>query len=547
MKRIWQYKFHYVLALPAIVWIIMFTIVPFTRELEQAFYVKHNVNDNFKESEWVGWVNFSLLLAKPEFLDSLTKTIAYKLSLMVIVGLVSVIVAVAISCIRSKAVRNLFLILFLIPYFIPSALFAVVVSYVLSPSQNVFVLWDPSLYPIVVVVSLVIKSCGVPVIVGTAVIRAYRSNGMAQGQHADSRWLPAIRAVAAFFLLQLSTLATFDLEFLYRLDNPRIQSLGDMFNSSFIHSGMFLSSLGESSAIRIVQYLIQLVATLTAYYLGRDFLKRSLFASLSQERPDGTALKAEASSSNLIGIAVAAAFGVIVAYILYILFVNPFLIGNDFTQFKSFFSVNNFMTYFLVYGAATLISLLLTLMLAFPLTAKRLPGRKLFKIVLLIAMTMETSEYGKFMTLIDWYPENTVPVYYLFIDGVLTIAGVFVLKSIFNSRYESLKEQAEREGKGEAHIFFFLFVPKVWKPLLGLGVLHFVGLWNAFKTPIIYLSDPEAPPVFKALNFLPIEMMSEHPEVSLQCAAVVSLVPVLMLLVFYKFMKPEVFAGELRN
>jgi ABC-type glycerol-3-phosphate transport system permease component len=139
-------------------------------------------------------------------------------------------------------------------------------------------------------------------------------------------------------------------------------------------------------------------------------------------------------------------------------------------------------------------------------------------------------------------------VYPLLINGSIAIAGVFVLKGVFNARFASLKLQAEQEGQGEMRTFVVLFVPKVWRTLLGLGMLHFAGLWSGYIIPVIYLSDERyEPPITTITKLRDVMDIQHYPETVLQLGAIVSLPLIILFLIWSRFMTAEVFLSMSRR
>src|SRR5690606_33501688 len=133
--------------------------------------------------------------------------------------------------------------------------------------------------------------------------------------------------------------------------------------------------------------------------------------------------------------------------------------------------------------------------------------------------------------------------------GFFAILPIFVLKSIFNARHGHLKEQAELEGRGELHAFFHLYLPKVWKPLLGLGVLQLAALSNAALPALMYVANPELyPPALRFLQFTTGGAAGIEPGDPLVLAfgAVISLPSLLLLLLFRPFLSGEVIVSQTR-
>ncbi len=565
LKRIWKYKFHYLLAFLPLLLIFLLKIIPFIVGIRMAFTDVKPLYGIFG-SEWTGLANFEALFGMPEFVNVLGNTLAIKLSYMGVVGTVALVLALALSGIQSARLRNAFVLLFLIPYFIPSSVVADVAAYLLSPTQSIFsidslLLTDPAYFRAIVYLLEALKTCGIPVLLALAAIRAYQSGSHAPGVRRTSTFYPALRALVAFLLIQLSTILSTDFDLLYLLNNPLVYSVGDTVDTFGFRIGFMNANYGITSAVWLFQFAVQLVFTLAAYFLVRKWFLRDLFTRGSAQASGGKRVNLDKAADtrsnsgfgtsagrNALGIVVASLYSAIVLFFLYFLFVHPFLIGEGGgPALSDVFPGQNFMLFLILYGTVTVIGLLIILMLAYPLTVSRLPGRGLYKLVLLFVLAIGTgSTLHEYMAYRGMGGVNTT--YPLLIGGLVAIVGVFVLKSAFNANYASLKLQAEQEGRGEMHAFFTLFVPKVWKPLLGLGVLSFVGLWNSYIPSFVYISNPELYSPITSVAMLSRSMdLQQSPEIVLQMGAIVSLPSVILLLALSKFLTSEVFLGASRR
>jgi len=563
LRRIWKYKFHYVLAFVPLLVLFLLKIIPFLLGIRMAF-VDFKIFMGIFGSEWAGWANFEALFGMPEFGNILANTLAIKLSYMAVVGTVSLVLAVALSGIRSDGLRNSFVVLFLIPFFIPSAVFANIAVYLLSPTQEILSMgdWqpltDPDSFRTLVYFLETLKTCGIPVLLAVTAIRAYRSRSLASGSRPTSSFYSAFRALVAFLLIQLSTILSTDFELLHRLNNPIVLSAGETIDTFAFRIGFMNANYGMGSALWAFQFAVQFACTLIAYFLIRRWFVRDLFAGggaqapikLSKANESGGIESGSSSVKNAFGIGIASLYSALVLFFLYFLFVHPFLQGEGEgggLGLFDVFSAWNFVVYLLLYGLTTLLGLMLILMLAYPLTVRKLPGRGLYKLLLLLGLTVGTGgALHEYMAYREMDLINTVLP--LLFNGIVAIAGVFVLKETFNASWASLKLQAEQEGRGEMRTFFLLFVPKVWRPLLGLGVLNFVGLWNSYIHPLIYFADINRyPPVARAAVLGNKADLLAQPEILLQYGAVVSLPPVLLLLALSRFLTSEVFLSASRR
>ncbi|MCD9024557.1 hypothetical protein [Cohnella silvisoli] len=541
--RLWKYKLHYVIVIPALILILAFKIIPFVLNVHMAF-TDFIPARGLWDSSWVGMDNFRLLFENVDFRRVLANTLIIKLSYVVFTGLVALGLSLALSSIRSEKLRNSFSTLFLIPFFIPSLVFAFVVMNILSPSlapifpvRSLF-LGDTELFRPVIVIVETIKTCGIPILVALAAIGVKQ----AEQSYLLRNVLPAIRAIAAFMILQLSTILSMDFELLHQLNNPLVYLVGDTLNTYQFRIGLMQADYSASAAISLLQFCVQVVFTLLAYVIVRSFFLRDLFSAARDNSP----LKTEKRNTSNTGLPALILYSLIVLLPLYMLFVYPFLSKSS-TPFAlgDLFSAGNFIIYFIVYFVTVCISLLLTLTLAYPLTVRDLPGRNLYKAFLLLVAVMGGGNIAEYLLVKELGMMDTV--YSQMVFGFFPIVGVFVIKSIFNSRCGVLKEKAALDGRSELWMFFNLFIPKVWKPLVALGILQFASLWGSFYSSLIFMNSPEHfSPAARLLSVFYVDKESGVGELSLY-AGIVSLPPIVLFLVFRRFLTSEVLLSQIRK
>jgi len=174
---------------------------------------------------------------------------------------------------------------------------------------------------------------------------------------------------------------------------------------------------------------------------------------------------------------------------IFLIFIYPFIAkSHSELNLGDLFSISKFVGYLLLNLASVIVFMLITVTLAYPFTKRDLPGRGVYKIGLLIVLLIGGGSFHEYLMAQNLGMTNTIFPQLIF--GFFSIASVFVLKAIFNGKYSALKEKASTEGRGELHSFFYLFIPKMWKPLLAMGSLQFVVLWNSYYPSFLYTSNP---------------------------------------------------------
>lgn len=101
---------------------------------------------------------------------------------------------------------------------------------------------------------------------------------------------------------------------------------------------------------------------------------------------------------------------------------------------------------------------------------------------LLKALGLIGSEAGKLAT----YTGLIMPI----VNGAGPFA-VFLFRNYFASLPDELHDAARVDGCGEWKIYSRIFLPLATPAIATVGILQFIGTWNAFMWPSIVLNNPE--------------------------------------------------------
>ncbi len=75
----------------------------------------------------------------------------------------------------------------------------------------------------------------------------------------------------------------------------------------------------------------------------------------------------------------------------------------------------------------------------------------------------------------------------LILPGLTSAFGIFLLRQQFMSLPEALMDAAKIDGAGFPRIFFQIMLPLIGPGLSALGIFVFLGTWNNFFGPLMYL------------------------------------------------------------
>jgi len=133
------------------------------------------------------------------------------------------------------------------------------------------------------------------------------------------------------------------------------------------------------------------------------------------------------------------------------------------------------------------INLALTILMAYPLSRKMLPGRQVFLLLVVFTMLFSgglipTYLVVKSLGLLD-------SVWSMILPNAVWSFNVLIMKSFFENLPEELFESARMDGAKEFRILMQMVVPLSVPSLLTVGLFYMVGHWNEFFQAIMYVTD----------------------------------------------------------
>ena len=141
----------------------------------------------------------------------------------------------------------------------------------------------------------------------------------------------------------------------------------------------------------------------------------------------------------------------------------------------------------------TLFSMVLTILMAYPLTKRRLHGRKFFNFLALFTM---------------YFSGGTIPIYLnikelglldtpwaLILPGMLSTYNMIILKSFFAALPGELEEAAIIDGANDFKVLLDIYLPLSMASLATLTLFYAVGKWNSFQDALYYISTKAYQPL----------------------------------------------------
>jgi multiple sugar transport system permease protein len=91
-------------------------------------------------------------------------------------------------------------------------------------------------------------------------------------------------------------------------------------------------------------------------------------------------------------------------------------------------------------------------------------------------------------------------------------AYVFLLRQFFMTIPRDMEDAATVDGANTVQTFFYVMLPLVKPAFLAIGVLSFMGNWNNFEGPLIYLNTTQMFPLVLTIQFFQQSLSKEAPK-----------------------------------
>jgi putative aldouronate transport system permease protein len=161
--------------------------------------------------------------------------------------------------------------------------------------------------------------------------------------------------------------------------------------------------------------------------------------------------------------------------------------------------------------SGTALSLTLTVPLAYALSTRTLPGRRLITTLILFTFLFHPGLVPNYLLVTRIGLNNNLLA--IILPPAVSVYNTLVMKAFFEGIPEEIKEAARIDGANDLHILRNIILPLSIPILLTIGLFYAVYFWNEFFTPILYLNDAALQPLPVLLrNILSSSSVSEYVE-----------------------------------
>ena len=154
------------------------------------------------------------------------------------------------------------------------------------------------------------------------------------------------------------------------------------------------------------------------------------------------------------------------------------------------------------------LNLLTSVLVAYPLTVKKLYGRKFVTMFLLVPMYLAGGIIPEYILIATKLNLNNTPWAHI-LPGSYSIWYIILTRSYFHTIPESLRESAKLDGANSYRILWNVYLPTS-KPILAVVALYtIIGVWNSWYHASIYITNHDWQPLQMYLRRILIEQTEQ--------------------------------------
>ena len=212
-----------------------------------------------------------------------------------------------------------------------------------------------------------------------------------------------------------------------------------------------------------------------------------------------------------------------------------------------------------VTAVGTAVNVLITAMIAYPLSLEKLPGRRVISFLLLFTMLFHGGLVPTYMIYTTVLHIKNTWLALVFPNLLFSAFQTIIVRSYLQSNIpEELYESAKMDGASEFRIFRKIVLP-LGKPIfVTIGIFAGLSYWNDWMNGLYYISEPSKYSIQQLLNVMVknIQYLAQfgksgggYPSISLRMAiAFVAMLPVLIVYPFLqKYFERGIMLGAVKG
>ena len=209
----------------------------------------------------------------------------------------------------------------------------------------------------------------------------------------------------------------------------------------------------------------------------------------------------------------------------------------------------------------TIISVMVTLLAAYPMSRPDFKGKGFFNVMFVITMFFGGGLIPTYLLISNLGMLDTI--WAILIPGAFSVWNMIIARTYYTGIPHDMQEAAEIDGASEMVYFFKILLPLCMPIIATIAMWQFVGMWNSYFDAMIYLNDAAKQPLQLVLRAILIQSQPEPGMVSdMQSTAaraqlaellkyatiIISSVPLMILYPFFqKYFDNGIMAGAVKG
>lgn len=154
-------------------------------------------------------------------------------------------------------------------------------------------------------------------------------------------------------------------------------------------------------------------------------------------------------------------------------------------------------------SVGTVVNMLVTMLMAYPLSKKKLPLRRFYTTLIVFTMFFSGGLIPTFLVVKGLGLYNTM--WALILPGAISTMNLIIMRTFFQSIPMELEESAFLDGANDIVVFYRIILPLSKASIATIAMFYAVGHWNSWFNALVYLKDSEKYPMQLILRDIVIQ------------------------------------------
>lgn len=185
--------------------------------------------------------------------------------------------------------------------------------------------------------------------------------------------------------------------------------------------------------------------------------------------------------------------------------------------YETIFQTSNFMQVFrntlFITVVGTLLSMLLTIMLSYTLSKRRVLGSGVMMFLVFFTMLFSGGIIPTYILVRELHLIDSL--WALILPNAMNAFNIIIMVSFFRSIPEELEDSARMDGANDVRILFRIIIPTSLPIIATITLFYAVSQWNMFFQAVMFINDPDKYTLQVLLRQLLILMTSDAVDAAL--------------------------------